>query len=69
MRGYSRHTQMRDMRELRGVFAEHLDWRGIRYGDLMVTAGAIGSLLVGVPAPAERGDEVVGKGITIKRSG
>lgn len=57
--GYNRYTPTRGIPELLKVVAEHLDSLGIQYGDLIITAGATGGLLISVLALADYGDEVL----------
>jgi len=57
--GHNRYTPTRGIPELRQVVADHLDRQGIRYGDLILTAGATGGLFLSVMALVDRGDEVL----------
>ncbi len=59
LEGHNRYTPTRGIPELRKVIADHLTGNGIQFGDLLVTAGATGGLLVSVFAIADSGDEVL----------
>ena len=57
--GHNRYTPTRGIPELRQIVADHLDQTGIQYGDLIITAGATGGLLMSVMALVDRGNEVL----------
>lgn len=59
LEGHNRYTPTRGIPELRRVVAEHLDAMGVQYGDLLITAGATGGLLISLFAIADVGDEVL----------
>jgi aspartate aminotransferase/aminotransferase len=57
--GYNRYTPTRGIPQLRQVVADQLTADGIRFGDLFITAGATGALLLTIQALVDQGDEVI----------
>ncbi len=57
--GYNRYTPTRGIPQLRQIVADQLTADGIRFGDLIITAGATGALLLSVQALVDQGDEVI----------
>jgi aspartate aminotransferase len=57
--GYNRYTPTRGIPQLRQLVADQLTADGIRFGDLFITAGATGGLLLSIQALVDQGDEVI----------
>ncbi len=57
--GRNRYTPTRGIPELRRLIADQLTAEGICFGDLFVTAGATGGLLISILALVGQGDEVI----------
>ncbi|HNW59974.1 MAG TPA: aminotransferase class I/II-fold pyridoxal phosphate-dependent enzyme [bacterium] len=57
--GYNRYTPTRGIPQLRRIVADQLTAEGIRFGDLIITAGATGALLLSIQALVDQGDEVI----------
>ena len=57
--GRNRYTPTRGIPELCRLIADQLTAEGIRFGDLFVTAGATGGLLLSIQALVGPGDEVI----------
>jgi aspartate aminotransferase len=57
--GYNRYTPTRGIPQLRQIVADQLAADGIRHGDLFITAGATGGLLLSIQALVDQGDEVI----------
>ena len=57
--GHNRYTPTRGIPQLRQIVADQLTAAGIRFGDLFITAGATGGLLLSIQALVDQGDEVI----------